>query len=59
MIVAGLVLLAVGLSDLIRQFAPRPRRWIVLAVVAIAFFVLSAGADAAPAALLGIGVAAT
>lgn len=59
MIVAGLVLLAVGLSDLIRQFAPRRRRWIVLAVVAIAFFVLSAGADAAPAALLGIGVAAT
>ncbi|SIT77333.1 hypothetical protein [Microbacterium sp. RU33B] len=57
MIVAGLVLLAVGLSDLVRQFAPRRRRWIVLAVVAIAFFVLSAGADAAPAALLGIGVA--
>lgn len=58
MIVAGLVLLAIGLADLVRQFAPRRARWVVLAVVGLAFFVLSAGMDAAVPAFVAIGAAA-
>lgn len=58
MIVAGLVLLAIGIADLVRQFAPLRVRWPVTAVVAVVFFVLSAGVDAAAAALFAIGIAA-
>lgn len=57
MIVAGLTLLAVGGADLIRQLAPRRRRWVFSAVAAALLLVGAAAVDAAPWALLAVGIA--
>lgn len=48
MIIAGLLLFAVGASDLVRQFMPR--RWIGYLIAAILLVVLGTVADAIPAA---------
>ncbi|HZU93173.1 MAG TPA: hypothetical protein VFF85_06065, partial [Microbacterium sp.] len=44
MIVAGLILLAVGAADLVRQFAPR--RWIGYLTVAVILLLLGSVSDA-------------
>lgn len=58
MIGAGLVLLAVGAADLLREFLPAARRWIGLAVGAVLLLVLGMLADAIVAALAALVVAA-
>ncbi|KQT74515.1 hypothetical protein [Microbacterium sp. Leaf436] len=57
MIAAGLLLLAVGSVDLLRQMI-RSRRWIAFAAAAVALVVVSAGLDAVIAGLLAVAVAA-
>lgn len=57
MIAAGLLLLAVGTADLLRQMI-RTRRWLAFAVAAILLVVVSAGLDAVVAGLLAVAVAA-
>lgn len=57
MIAAGLLLLAVGGVDLVRQMI-RSRRWIALAVAGVALIILSAGLDAVVAGVLAVAVAA-
>ncbi|MBB3156475.1 hypothetical protein FHS07_000159 [Microbacterium proteolyticum] len=57
MIAAGLLLLAVGAVDLLRQMI-RARRWIAYAVVAALLIVLAAGVDAVIAGVLAVAVAA-
>lgn len=54
MILAGLVLLAVGAADLVRQFVPK--RWIGYLVVVVALLLLGSGADA-PVAMIAAPVA--
>lgn len=49
MILAGLILLAVGAADLVRQFVPK--RWIGYLVVVVALLLLGSGADA-PVAMI-------
>ncbi len=57
MIAAGLLLLAVGAVDLLRQMV-HARRWLAYAVSAVALIVVSAGLDAVIAGLLAVAVAA-
>lgn len=57
MIAAGLLLLAVGAVDLLRQMV-RTRRWLAFTLAAIALVVVSAGLDAVIAGLLAVAVAA-
>ncbi|MDQ1113305.1 hypothetical protein QE418_002753 [Microbacterium testaceum] len=57
MIAAGLLLLAVGAVDLIRQMI-RTRRWLAFAVASLALVIVSAGLDAVIAGLLAVAVAA-
>lgn len=56
MILAGFVLLAVGATDLVRQFVPR--RWIGFVVAAAVVVLLGIGGDALLPALLGLGAGA-
>jgi hypothetical protein len=56
-IAAGLLLLAVGAVDLLRQMI-RTRRWIAYAVAAVLLVVVSAGVNAVVAGVLAVGVAA-
>jgi hypothetical protein len=50
---AGLLLLAIGSADLLRQFVSAPRRWIALAVAGVLLvFAIGPALDAAPAALV-------
>ncbi|AMG81989.1 hypothetical protein D8M34_16555 [Microbacterium sp. HSID17254] len=56
MILAGFVLLAVGATDLVRQFVPR--RWIGFVVAAAVVLLLGIGGDALLPALLGLGAGA-
>lgn len=56
MILAGFLLLAVGATDLVRQFVPR--RWIGYVVAAAVIMLLGIGGDALLPALLGIGAGA-
>lgn len=58
MILAGLVLGAVGGADLIRQFLPAGRRWIAYVVAAIVLVVVTAGFDATAWAFIALVVAA-
>ncbi|WP_243076715.1 hypothetical protein [Microbacterium sp. SS28] len=58
MIAAGLLLLAIGAADLVREFAPARRRWIGFAAGALVLLVVAAFAAALPAALLALAVAA-
>lgn len=58
MIGAGLVLLAVGAADLLREFLPAARRWIGLVAGAVLLLVLGVLVDAILAALAAIVVAA-
>ncbi|OZD55538.1 hypothetical protein CH252_06675 [Rhodococcus sp. 06-1477-1B] len=57
MIAAGLLLLAVGAVDLLRQMI-RTRRWLAFAVASVALVLVSAGLDAVIAGLLAVAVAA-
>ncbi|MFN3948579.1 hypothetical protein [Microbacterium sp.] len=57
MIAAGLLLLAVGAVDLLRQMI-RSRRWVAFAVAAVLLVLLSAGLDAVVAGVLAVAVAA-
>lgn len=57
MIGAGLVLLTVGASDLIRQYASGRGRFLLGAVVAVLLLILSAGADAVIWVLVAAAVA--
>lgn len=56
MILAGFVLLAVGATDLVRQFVPR--RWLGYIVAAAVVVLLGIGGDALLPTLLGIGAGA-
>jgi hypothetical protein len=56
-IAAGLLLLAVGAVDLLRQMV-RTRRWLAFTLAAVALVVVSAGLDAVIAGLLAVAVAA-
>lgn len=56
MILAGFVLLAVGATDLVRQFVPR--RWIGYVMAAAVVLLLGIGGDALLPALLGLGAGA-
>lgn len=56
MILAGFVLLAVGATDLVRQFVPR--RWVGYVVAAAVILLLGIGGDALLPALLGLGAGA-
>ncbi|HET6301549.1 hypothetical protein [Microbacterium sp.] len=58
MILAGLSLLAVGGADLIRQFLPSKRRWMVQVAAALVLFLVASGFDAAVWAFIAIAVAA-
>ncbi|TDN88676.1 hypothetical protein [Microbacterium sp. BK668] len=58
MIAAGLVLLAVGAADLVREFLPAARRWIGLLAGAVVLVIVGALADALVAALGAVAVAA-
>ncbi|WP_345802156.1 hypothetical protein AAIB33_03380 [Microbacterium sp. AZCO] len=58
MIVAGLILLAIGSADILREFLPARRRWIGLAAGAVAILVLAALSDAVLAGLLAVALAA-
>ncbi|MDQ1122664.1 hypothetical protein [Microbacterium trichothecenolyticum] len=57
MIAAGLLLLAVGAVDLLRQMVP-VRRWPALVIAAVALVTLSVALDALIAGLLAVAVAA-
>ena len=57
MIAAGLLLLAVGGGDLLRQMI-RTRRWVAFAVAGVLLVVASAGLDALIAGVLAVAVAA-
>lgn len=57
MIAAGLLLLAVGGVDLLRQMI-RTRRWVAFTVAAVVLVVVSAGLDAVIAGFLAVAVAA-
>lgn len=57
MIAAGLLLLAVGAVDLLRQMV-HTRRWLAFTLAAVALVVVSAGLDAVIAGLLAVAVAA-
>ncbi|MCD2169449.1 hypothetical protein LPW41_07005 [Microbacterium sp. JC 701] len=57
MIAAGLLLVAVGAVDLLRQMV-RSRRWIAFAAAAVALVLVSAALDAVIAGLLAVAVAA-
>ncbi|WP_295786735.1 hypothetical protein [uncultured Microbacterium sp.] len=57
MIAAGLLLLAVGAVDLLRQMI-HARRWIAFTVAAVLLVVVSAGLDAVIAGFLAVAVAA-
>src|SRR3546814_5338664 len=50
-IFAGLLLLAIGVADLLRQFVPARRRWVAYVVAVAALIAVSAGLDALPAAI--------
>jgi hypothetical protein len=56
-IAAGLLLLAVGAVDLLRQMV-HTRRWLAYTISAVALIVVSAGLDAVIAGLLAVAVAA-
>ncbi len=56
MILAGFVLLAIGATDLVRQFVPR--RWVGYVVAAAVVLLLGIGGDALLPALLGLGAGA-
>jgi hypothetical protein len=58
MIGAGVVLLAVGAADLIRQYVPSRARPYVFALAALALLVLSAGADAVAWTFVAVGTVA-
>ncbi|UJP10673.1 hypothetical protein L2X99_03115 [Microbacterium sp. KUDC0406] len=47
MILAGLLLFAVGAVDLVRQFVPASRRWVGYVVAALALFLIGSFCDAA------------
>ncbi|MET0734631.1 MAG: hypothetical protein ABWY55_03175 [Microbacterium sp.] len=57
MIVAGLILLSVGIADLVRQFVPAAQRWIGLLVAGILIIAIGALSDAVLASLLAVAVA--
>ncbi|KTS08354.1 hypothetical protein [Microbacterium testaceum] len=57
MIAAGLLLLAVGAVDLLRQMV-HTRRWLAFTLAAVALVAVSAGLDAVIAGLLAVAVAA-
>lgn len=57
MIAAGLLLLAVGAVDLLRQMI-RSRRWVAFAIAAVLLVLVSAGLDAVIAGILAVAVAA-
>jgi len=57
MIAAGLLLLAVGAVDLLRQMV-HTRRWLAYTISAVVLVVVSAGLDAVIAGLLAVAVAA-
>ncbi len=56
MILAGLVLFAIGTADLVRQFAPR--RWIGYLIVAVALLVLGGVSDAVVPAIVALAAGA-
>lgn len=58
MIAAGLILLAIGAADLVREFLPAARRWIGLLVGAIVLIAVGALSDALVGALVALVVAA-
>lgn len=58
MIVAGLTLLAIGLTDIARPLAPRPRRWIPLVAVAVAVLALGFCAGSPVGAIIAVVAAA-
>ncbi|MDE0545860.1 hypothetical protein [Microbacterium sp. C7(2022)] len=58
MILAGLLLLAVGTADLMRQFIPERRRWIGYLAGGLFVLVLASGADAGAAGFAAIAAAA-
>lgn len=57
MIVAGFVLLAVGVADLIRQFLPVARWWIAFVAAALAVAMLGVVVGAGVPAVIALGVA--
>ncbi|MEU1973626.1 hypothetical protein ABZ477_18360 [Microbacterium sp. NPDC019599] len=58
MIAAGLLLVAIGAADLVREFMPASRRWIGFAVGGVLLAVIGALSAALPVALIAIAVAA-
>lgn len=58
MIIAGLLLLAIGAVDLVRQFVPRSRRWIGYLVLAALVIVLGSAGDSPVGMLVAAGGAA-
>ncbi|MGZ0711146.1 hypothetical protein ACWPKO_22755 (plasmid) [Coraliomargarita sp. W4R53] len=58
MILAALVLLAIGAADLVRQFVPTRRRWIGYALTSLALIIVGAGFDAGGWSIAAIAVAA-
>ncbi|MFH8251053.1 hypothetical protein ACH3VR_11855 [Microbacterium sp. B2969] len=58
MIVAGLILLAIGAADILREFLPARGRWIGLVAGAVVVIALAALSDAILAGLLAVALAA-
>ncbi len=58
MIVAGFVLLAIGGTDLLRQFVRARRRWMAYVAAGVALLLVSAAVDAVPAAIFAALAAA-
>ncbi|GAA5155323.1 hypothetical protein GCM10025768_27890 [Microbacterium pseudoresistens] len=58
MILAGLILLCVGIVDIVRRFVPPRTRWYAFAGGGLALIIVGAIANAAIPAILAVGVAA-
>ncbi len=58
MIVAGLILLAIGIADLVRQYLGARARWVGYIVAAFALFAVAVAVDAAVWGFAGIAAAA-
>lgn len=58
MIVAGLILLAIGVADLVRQYLGARARWVGFGVAALAVFGVAVAVDAAVWGFAGIAAAA-
>lgn len=58
MILAGMLLLAIGAVDLVRQFVAQGRRWIGYTVVAVIVIVIGSAGDAPASMLVAAGGAA-